>query len=59
MLQGLYQSAACGGEMSGCVWLKTDIIYIVVTNKTGCIFVVCLLHVVDIRPIKLVGMCAT
>jgi len=29
------------------------------TNKTGCIFVVCLLPVVDIHPIKLGGMCAT
>jgi uncharacterized pyridoxamine 5'-phosphate oxidase family protein len=58
MLQGLYQSAPCGCEMSDYVLLKTDKIYIV-TNKTGCIFVVCLLHVVDIHRIKLVVMFAT
>jgi hypothetical protein len=61
MLQGLYQSAVCGCEMSDYVLLKTDIKFTLLleTNKTGCIFVVCLLLVVDIHPIKLVGICAT
>ena len=28
------------------------------TNKTGCVYFVCLLHVVDIQPVQRVEICA-
>jgi hypothetical protein len=45
--------------MSDYILLKTVKIYIVVTNKTGCVCFVCLLYIVDMHAVKLVEMRTT
>jgi hypothetical protein len=46
----LISSIPCGSKMSDYVLLKTVKIYIVVKNKTVCVYVVCCVYVVDISP---------